>query len=99
MLFRSTSAPFDLLITAKGSEVYFPTDPWEQLRRAIEAVFRSWNIPRAVTYRKINRISGGQELQRGDRVRTKGTNLFLTDRNGVPIGIGIVSGERVRSLK
>ena len=35
----------------------FPTDPWEQLRRAIEAVFRSWNIPRAVTYRKINRIS------------------------------------------
>ena len=35
----------------------FPTDPWEQLRRAIEAVFKSWNIPRAVTYRKIDRIS------------------------------------------
>ena len=35
----------------------FPTDPWEQLRRAIEAVFRSWNIPRAVTYRKINKIA------------------------------------------
>ena len=34
----------------------FPTDPWEQLRRAIEAVFKSWNIPRAVTYRKINKI-------------------------------------------
>ena len=34
----------------------FPTDPWVQLRRAIEAVFKSWNIPRAVTYRKINKI-------------------------------------------
>ncbi len=35
----------------------FPTDPWDQLRKAIEAVFRSWNIPRAVTYRRINKIS------------------------------------------
>ncbi len=34
----------------------FPTDPWIQLRRAIEAVFKSWNIPRAITYRKINKI-------------------------------------------
>ena len=34
----------------------FPSDPWVQLRRAIEAVFKSWNIPRAVTYRKINKI-------------------------------------------
>ena len=39
---------------ATGSD--FPTDPWIQLRRAIEAVFKSWNIPRAVTYRKINKI-------------------------------------------
>jgi len=35
----------------------FPTDPWVQLRKAIEAVFKSWTIPRAVTYRKINKIS------------------------------------------
>ncbi|MDR3264575.1 MAG: pyruvate, phosphate dikinase [Synergistaceae bacterium] len=35
----------------------FPTDPWVQLRKAIEAVFKSWNIPRAITYRKINKIS------------------------------------------
>ena len=34
----------------------FPSDPWVQLRRAIEAVFKSWNIPRAITYRKINKI-------------------------------------------
>ena len=35
----------------------FPMDPWEQLRSAIEAVFASWNIPRAMAYRKINKIS------------------------------------------
>ncbi|MHC4769604.1 MAG: pyruvate, phosphate dikinase, partial [Planctomycetota bacterium] len=36
----------------------FPQDPFEQLERAIEAVFRSWNTPRAVSYRQINRIKG-----------------------------------------
>lgn len=35
-----------------------PEDPNEQLRLAICAVFRSWNIPRAVKYRTINRITG-----------------------------------------
>ncbi|MFH1240095.1 MAG: pyruvate, phosphate dikinase [Candidatus Diapherotrites archaeon] len=34
----------------------FPDEPWEQLRLAIDAVFNSWNIPRAVTYRKINHL-------------------------------------------
>jgi len=34
----------------------FPSDPWQQLRLAIDAVFRSWNTPRAITYRKINDI-------------------------------------------
>ena len=34
----------------------FPTDPHEQLGRAIAAVFNSWNIPRAVTYRRAEGI-------------------------------------------
>ncbi|GIW10792.1 MAG: hypothetical protein KatS3mg061_1849 [Dehalococcoidia bacterium] len=34
----------------------FPRDPYEQLRLAIEAVFRSWNNPRAVAYREYNKI-------------------------------------------
>lgn len=34
----------------------FPTDPWEQLRKAVEAVFNSWNNPRAQVYRRINKI-------------------------------------------
>ncbi|HDN97538.1 MAG TPA: pyruvate, phosphate dikinase [bacterium] len=34
----------------------FPQDPMVQLKMAINAVFKSWNNPRAVTYRKINKI-------------------------------------------
>jgi pyruvate,orthophosphate dikinase len=34
----------------------FPQDPQEQLRQAIRAVFDSWMGPRAVEYRRINRI-------------------------------------------
>jgi pyruvate,orthophosphate dikinase len=34
----------------------FPSDPIEQLFGAIKAVFRSWNNPRAIYYRKINDI-------------------------------------------
>ncbi|GIW07179.1 MAG: pyruvate, phosphate dikinase [Dehalococcoidia bacterium] len=34
----------------------FPRDPFEQLRLAIEAVFLSWNNPRAVAYREFNKI-------------------------------------------
>jgi len=36
----------------------FPQDPMEQLRRAINAVFGSWNNPQAVRYREINEIKG-----------------------------------------
>ena len=52
------------LITAY-KEVYrkhtgeeFPQDPYAQLEKSIEAVFKSWNIPRAVRYRQINEITG-----------------------------------------
>ncbi len=34
----------------------FPQDPMVQLKRAINAVFESWNNPRAITYRKLNKI-------------------------------------------
>jgi len=35
-----------------------PSDPFEQMKMAINAVFGSWNTPRAVKYREINRIRG-----------------------------------------
>ncbi|MES9603766.1 MULTISPECIES: pyruvate, phosphate dikinase [Actinomadura] len=34
----------------------FPTDPREQMDLAIEAVFNSWNAPRAILYRRQERI-------------------------------------------
>ena len=34
----------------------FPTDPYEQLREAVSAVFRSWDNPRANVYRQMNGI-------------------------------------------
>lgn len=40
----------------KGEE--FPVDPKVQLWHAINAVFRSWNNPRAEAYRKLNDIRG-----------------------------------------
>ncbi len=36
----------------------FPQNPMEQLKLSIEAVFRSWNNPRAVYYREMNKITG-----------------------------------------
>lgn len=36
----------------------FPQDPYKQLEMAIEAVFKSWNTPRAITYRRLNNIPG-----------------------------------------
>ena len=33
----------------------FPQDPFKQLERSIQAVFESWLIPRAITYRKIHK--------------------------------------------
>ena len=36
-----------------------PADPWEQLMAAVEAVFLSWNNPRAIFYREHNGIDHG----------------------------------------
>src|SRR5207237_9660135 len=51
-------------VLARFLEIYrehtgspFPQDPREQLRLAIEAVFRSWNGRRAIDYRRQNKIS------------------------------------------
>jgi pyruvate,orthophosphate dikinase len=41
----------------KDHGITFPEDPKDQLREAIEAVFKSWNNPRAITYRNHNKIA------------------------------------------
>ncbi len=48
---------YKALVKEKTAQA-FPQDPVEQLRQAINAVFDSWNNPRAVTYRKIHGIPG-----------------------------------------
>lgn len=52
-------------LTEKFKDIYeeevgepFPQDPKKQLWLAIEAVFKSWNTPRAVKYREIHHITG-----------------------------------------
>ncbi|MFG1483094.1 pyruvate, phosphate dikinase [Halobacteriovorax sp. HFRX-2_2] len=45
-------------IIAQETGKQFPTDPMEQLWLAIEAVFGSWNNPRAIKYRQLNNIPG-----------------------------------------
>lgn len=52
---KSLIQPYKELIKKEtGKE--FPQDPYIQLQEAIEAVFRSWNIPRAVAYRNHYKI-------------------------------------------
>ncbi|MES9883276.1 MAG: pyruvate, phosphate dikinase [Sedimenticola sp.] len=46
------------VIYSKHTGEEFPQDPYLQMQKAIEAVFKSWNIPRAVRYREINEITG-----------------------------------------
>ncbi len=63
----------------------FPEDPYIQLIEAIKAVFRSWNNPRAITYRKLNDIPGDwgtavnvQEMVFGNLGETSGTGVAFT---------------------
>ncbi|MGE5552471.1 MAG: pyruvate, phosphate dikinase [Betaproteobacteria bacterium] len=63
----------------------FPLDPWEQLVGAINAVFRSWNNPRAITYRKLNDIPDWwgtavnvQAMVFGNMGETSGTGVAFT---------------------
>ena len=65
--------------------VDFPTDPKEQLMGAIEAVFRSWDNPRANVYRRDNDIpySWGtavnvQMMAFGNMGDTSGTGVAFT---------------------
>ncbi len=46
----------ELYLKEKGKP--FPQDPKEQLMEAVKAVFRSWDNPRAIYYRRMNDIPG-----------------------------------------
>ncbi|MCP4715701.1 MAG: pyruvate, phosphate dikinase, partial [Deltaproteobacteria bacterium] len=42
----------------KATKQNFPSDPWLQLEKSINAVFISWNNNRAIKYRELNDIKG-----------------------------------------
>jgi pyruvate,orthophosphate dikinase len=50
-----TSAMLDCYRALTGKA--FPADPWDQLASAAAAVFRSWDAPKAASYRRLNGIS------------------------------------------
>ena len=63
----------------------FPTDPQDQLFKAINAVFRSWNNARAIKYRQMNDIRGllgtavnVQCMVFGNMGETSGTGVAFT---------------------
>ena len=63
----------------------FPQEPKEQLMGAVKAVFRSWDNPRAIVYRRMNDIPGDwgtavnvQSMVFGNMGNTSGTGVAFT---------------------
>lgn len=79
-------------VIAKYKSIYkekmgedFPQDPKVQLMEAVKAVFRSWDNPRAIVYRRMNDIPGDwgtavnvQAMVFGNRGNTSGTGVAFT---------------------
>ncbi len=79
-------------VIAKYKELYkkeigseFPQDPKVQLMEAVKAVFRSWDNPRAIVYRRMNDIPGDwgtavnvQAMVFGNMGNTSGTGVAFT---------------------
>lgn len=90
---QSGDAGFVEACQARFSDMYrdivavdtVPDDPWEQLRAAIEAVFRSWNSDRARSYRSREGIPDDlgtavtvQAMVFGNRGNDSGTGVLFT---------------------
>ena len=67
----------------KGEE--FPADPKVQLIESVTAVFRSWDNPRAIVYRRLNDIPGEwgtavnvQQMVFGNKGNTSGTGVVFS---------------------
>jgi pyruvate,orthophosphate dikinase len=72
-------------IAERQSGEPFPTDVFEQLRKAIEAVFSSWNNKRAIDYRNFNKIPHNlgtavnvQSMVFGNMGNNSGTGVAFT---------------------
>lgn len=81
-----------------------PADPWAQLRGAIEAVFASWNSPRAIRYRAHHGLDDTagtavivQAMVFGNLARDSGTGVLFS-RNPItganePFGEWLAKGQ------
>ena len=65
----------------------FPQDPWDQLAGSINAVFNSWMADKAITYRKVEKISESEvtgtgvnvcTMVYGNKGETSGTGVAFT---------------------
>ena len=72
-------------IYAEKMGAEFPQDPKVQLMEAVKAVFRSWDNPRAIVYRRMNDIPGDwgtavnvQSMVFGNMGNTSGTGVAFT---------------------
>ncbi|MDD5016470.1 MAG: pyruvate, phosphate dikinase [Eubacteriales bacterium] len=72
-----------LYLAEQGKE--FPQDPKAQLLEAVKAVFRSWDNPRAIVYRRMNDIPGDwgtavnvQAMVFGNMGNDSGTGVAFT---------------------
>ncbi len=82
----------------------FPTDPLEQLKYAIQAVFASWNGRRAKDYRRINKIDDNlgtavnvQTMVFGNLGEDSGTGVAFT--RDVSTGENVLYGEYLQNAQ
>ena len=84
----------------------FPQDPKEQLMGAVKAVFRSWDNPRAIYYRRMNDIPGDwgtavnvQMMVFGNMGNTSGTGVYLMNAQGEDVVAGVRTPQPISSLE
>lgn len=91
-------------IVKKETGKAFPTDPLEQLKYAIKAVFASWNGRRAKDYRRINKIDDSlgtavnvQTMVFGNMGEDSGTGVAFT--RDVATGEKVLYGEYLQNAQ
>jgi pyruvate, orthophosphate dikinase len=92
------------IVLGGDADVQVPTDPWAQLRGAIEAVFASWKSPRAINYRAHHGLDDQagtavimQAMVFGNLARDSGTGVLFS-RNPItganePFGEWLANGQ------
>ncbi|MCH7897309.1 MAG: pyruvate, phosphate dikinase [candidate division NC10 bacterium] len=81
---KEISFSYEALVKSFNNKT-FPKNPLEQLKMAINAVFESWDNPRAITYRRLNNIPeewgtgvNVQAMVFGNLGKTSGSGVAFT---------------------